>query len=153
MTAYCHGLSRCGAATLVAMGSGELRAPGPARGVVRDLGYASSQEMLEVLAASVATAQLSLNESFSYVLMESWLAGTPVIVHADCAVTRMQCAESGGGLWVHDAETFSEALDRLRGDPALRARLAAAGGRYVRSEYSWPRVLGRLERAVRELVA
>lgn len=153
MTAYCRGLSRRGEATLVAMGSGELLPPRAARGVVRDLGYASSSEMLAALAASVATAQLSLNESFSYVLMESWMAGTPVIVHADCAVTRMQCAESGGGLWVHDAETFAETLDRLRGDPALRGRLAAAGGRYVRSEYSWPRVLDRLESAVRELLS
>jgi glycosyltransferase involved in cell wall biosynthesis len=84
--------------------------------------------------------------------MESWLAGTPVLVHADCAVTRTHCEESGGGLWVREAETFAEALDRLRADSALRARLAANGGRYVRTHYSWPAVLARLEGAVRELV-
>jgi len=151
MTAYDEGLSRCGPATLVAMGSGEIRAPRSARSVVHDLGFVSQHEKLEALAASVATAQLSLNESFSYVLMESWLAGTPVVVHADCEVTRAHCAESGGGLWVRDAETFAAALDRLRGDASLRARMAGAGARYVRSEYSWPAVLGRLERAVREL--
>jgi glycosyltransferase involved in cell wall biosynthesis len=99
----------------------------------------------------VATVQLSLNESFSYVLMESWLAGTPVVVHADCAVTRAHCEESGGGLWVREAETFAEALDRLRGDAGLGHRLAAAGGRYVRTHYSWPAVLQRLESAIREL--
>jgi glycosyltransferase involved in cell wall biosynthesis len=153
MTAYGEGLSRCdGPATLVAMGSGEIRAPRSARAVVRDLGFASQHEKLEAFAASVATAQLSLNESFSYVLMESWLAGTPVVVHADCAVTRTHCEESGGGVWVRDAETFAEALDRLRGDASLRARLAAAGGRYVRTHYSWPTVLARLESAVGELV-
>jgi len=153
MTAYDQGLSTCGPATLLAMGSGEIRAPRSARDVVHDLGFVSQQEKLEALAASVVTAQLSLNESFSYVLMESWLAGTPVIVHADCAVTRSHCEESGGGLWVRDAESFAAALDRLRADAALRSRLAAAGGRYVRSEYSWPAVLSRLESAVRELVA
>jgi O-antigen biosynthesis protein len=152
MTAYAGGLSRCGPATLVAMGSGEIRAPRSARQVVRDLGFAAQQEKLEAFAASICTAQLSLNESFSYVVMESWLAGTPVIVHADCAVTRSHCEESGGGVWVRDAESFAEAVDRLRGDGALRSRLAAGGGRYVRSEYSWPAVLGRLESAVRELV-
>lgn len=153
VTAYNSGLSRRGPVTLVAMGSGEIRAPRSARGVVRDLGFVSQHEKLEAFAASVCTAQLSLNESFSYVLMESWLADTPVIVHADCAVTRWHCEESGGGLWVREPESFAEALDRLRGDASLRGRLAAAGGRYVRSEYSWPAVLTRLESAVRELVA
>lgn len=154
MTAYNEGLSRCdGPATLIAMGSGEIRAPRSARGVVRDLGFASQHDKLEAFAAAVATAQLSLNESLSYVVMESWLAETPVLVHADCAVTRAHCEESGGGLWVREPEAFAEALDRLRGDSALRARLAAAGGRYVRSEYAWPVVLRRLEDAVRELVA
>jgi glycosyltransferase involved in cell wall biosynthesis len=151
MTAYDEGLSRRGRATLVAMGSGEIRAPRSARGVVRDLGFVSQHEKLEAFAASVVTAQLSLNESFSYVLMESWLAGTPVIVHAGCAVTRSHCEESGGGLWVRDAEGFAAALDRLRGDATLRSRMAADGARYVRSEYSWPAVLARLEGAVREL--
>jgi len=153
MAAYDQGLSRRGGGvTLVAMGSGEIRAPHSAREVVRDLGFATQQEKLEAFAASVATAQLSVNESFSYVVMESWLAGTPVIVHADCAVTRAHCEESGGGVWVRDAESFAEALDRLRGDAFLRSQLAAAGGRYVRSHYSWPAVLARLESAVRELV-
>jgi glycosyltransferase involved in cell wall biosynthesis len=152
MTAYDEGLSRHdGQVSLVAMGSGEIRAPHSARALVRDLGFVSQHEKLEALAASAVTAQLSLNESFSYVLMESWLAGTPVIVHADCAVTRTHCAESGGGLWVRDAESFAEAVDRLRGDHGLRARLAAGGGRYVRNEYSWPAVLSRLENAVRDL--
>jgi O-antigen biosynthesis protein len=152
MTAYNMGLSRTGAATLVAMGSGEVHAPQSARSTLRDLGFASPHDKLEALGASVASAQLSLNESFSYVVMESWLAGTPALVHADCAVTRMHCEESGGGLWVRDAATFAEALDRLRGDSALRSRLANAGGRYVRSQYSWPAVVARLESAVRDLV-
>jgi glycosyltransferase involved in cell wall biosynthesis len=151
MTAYNDGLGRGGPATLLAMGSGEISAPRSARANLRDLGFVSQHEKLEALAASTVTAQLSLNESFSYVLMESWLAGTPVIVHADCAVTRTHCAESGGGLWVRDAETFAAALDRLRGDATLRTSLARAGAHYVRSEYSWKAVLARLERAVREL--
>jgi O-antigen biosynthesis protein len=153
ITAYDKGLSQCGPVTLIAMGSGEIRAPRSARDAFRDLGFASQHEKLEAFAASICTAQLSLNESFSYVVMESWLAGTPVIVHADCAVTRTHCEESGGGLWVREAEAFAETLDRLRADSALRTRLAAAGGRYVRSEYSWPAVLQRLENAVRELIA
>jgi glycosyltransferase involved in cell wall biosynthesis len=151
MTAYSDGLSRRGPATLLAMGSGEIRAPRSARANLRDLGFVSQHEKLEAMAASTVTAQLSLNESFSYVLMESWLAGTPVIVHADCAVTRTHSAESGGGLWARDAETFAAALDRLRGDAGLRASMAKAGAHYVRTQYSWKAVLARLENAVQEL--
>jgi glycosyltransferase involved in cell wall biosynthesis len=152
MTAYNQGYSQVGPATLVAMGAGEIHAPRVAHDVVRDLGFAAHHDKLQALSASVATAQLSLNESFSYVVMESWLAGTPVVVHADCAVTRRHCEESGGGLWTRDAESFAEMLDRLRRDAQLRLRLAAAGARYVRTQYSWPAVLSRLESAVRDMI-
>jgi len=83
--------------------------------------------------------------------MEGWLSGTPAIVDAGCAVTREHCAESGGGVWVGDAEEFAAVVDRLRGDPGLRTALGESGRRYVSCRYSWPAVLGRLEAAVREM--
>ena len=153
VTLYTHALSRQGPLTLLAMGGGPLQPPASARSLVRDLGFVSRQDMLDALAASVATVQLSRMESFSRVLMEGWLAGTPPIVDAGCAVTREHCAESGGGVWIDSAEEFAEVVDRLRRDPALRARLVEAGRRYVSRRYSWPAVLGRLEAAVRELAA
>jgi glycosyltransferase involved in cell wall biosynthesis len=153
VTLYSRALSRRGPLTLLSMGGGPLRPPPAARPMVRDLGFAGHQEMVDALAASLATVQLSRMESFSRVLMEGWLAGTPPIVDAGCAVTREHCAESGGGVWVSDAEEFAAVLDRLRGDPALRCALVEAGRRYVTRRYSWPAVLGRLEAAVRELSA
>jgi len=139
--------------TLAAMGSSALETPSAAREVVTDLGAVDEQTKYDVLAASVAVAQLSLVESFSYVLMEGWLCGTPSIVHAQCAVTREHCEASGGGLWVESAEEFSEALRRLITDTALRTRMAAAGRGYVIAGYSWPEVMARLTSAITELVA
>jgi glycosyltransferase involved in cell wall biosynthesis len=151
LTLYGRALSRRGPVTLLSMGGGPLRPPPAARPLVRDLGFVSHRDMLDALAASLASVQLSRMESFSRVLMEGWLSGTPAIVDSGCAVTREHCAQSGGGLWVGGAEEFAEVVDRLRTDPGLRDALASAGRRYVARRYSWPAVLGRLEAAVREM--
>ncbi|HEY2704746.1 MAG TPA: glycosyltransferase family 4 protein [Candidatus Dormibacteraeota bacterium] len=151
VTLYGRALSRRGPVTLLSMGGGPLQPPAAAGSLVHDLGFVAHGEMLDALAASLASVQLSRMESFSRVLMEGWLSGTPAIVDAGCAVTREHCAESGGGVWVSSAEEFAAVVDRLRGDPGLRAALAGAGRGYVTRRYSWPAVLGRLEAAVREL--
>lgn len=152
VAAYDAGVGRHSPVTLVAMGSGELRLPPSARSIVADLGYLDHRDKLDVVAASVATVQLSVMESFSYAVMESWLCEVPVLVHADCAVTRRHCEESGGGLWVRTPEEFCEALDRLREDD-LGGRLGRAGRRYVLGRYSWPAVLDRLLEALHTVAA
>ena len=152
VTLYSRALSRRGPVRLLAMGGGPLQPPESARPLVCDLGFVGHGEMLDALAASLASVQLSRMESFSRVLMEGWLAGTPAIVDAGCPVTREHCAQSGGGVWVGDAEEFAEVVDRLRADPELRGRMVDAGRRYVARRYNWTAVLGRLEAAVRELV-
>ena len=151
VTLYGRALSRHGPVTLLSMGGGPLQPAAVGRTLVRDLGFVSHGDMLDALAASLASVQLSRMESFSRVLMEGWLSGTPAIVDAGCAVTREHCAESGGGVWVGSAEEFAVVVDRLRGDPGLRAAMVTAGRAYVTRRYSWPAVLGRLEAAVREM--
>lgn len=44
-----------------------------------------------------------------------------------------------------DVAGLAERLDRLLGDPALRARLAAAGQAHVRSAFDWDRAVARME--------
>jgi glycosyltransferase involved in cell wall biosynthesis len=150
---YSGALSRTGSLRLMAMGSGGLSTlPASARPLVVDLGFIDDSEKLDCLATSLAVTTLSLNESFSYLLMEGWLAGVPCIVHADCAVTREHCERGGGGLWVRSVEEFAEALDLLRGDASLRTALARQGAAYVRAEYSWPAVVRRIEEAVPGMV-
>lgn len=137
---------------LAAMGSGPAVVPPAARGAVLDLGVVSEDEKLDVMAAAVAVTQLSVNESFSYVVAEGWLAGSPAIVHAGCEVTREHCLRSGGGVWVESAAEFSEAVGMLTADPALGARMAAAGREYILDEYGWEPVLARLLGAVEAFV-
>lgn len=82
----------------------------------------------------------SPNESLSLVLLEGWLAGRPALVNAACEVTADHCRLSGGGLAFDGYARFEAALDRLTGDPALRAALGSAGRAYVGQQYTWERV-------------
>jgi glycosyltransferase involved in cell wall biosynthesis len=135
-----------GGLTLVLIGNVPAKIPAAARDVVRDLGFVEPQDKYDAHAAAEVFVQPSLLESFSIVIMESWLAGTPVLVHSGCAVTRGHVEASGGGLHFADYPGFAESLELLLARPALRERMAAAGKEYVEAQYSWPRVTERYRR-------
>ncbi|HEV8308738.1 MAG TPA: glycosyltransferase family 4 protein [Methylomirabilota bacterium] len=129
--------------TLVLAGEGPVTAsPGDAG--VRDLGYLDRQEKTVAYAAATVVCQPSLNESFSIVLMEAWLAGRPVLVHSACPVTTYHLYRADGGLVFGDFYEFAEALTLLLDDEALRGKLGAQGRAYVEAEYAWPEVTARL---------
>ena len=116
------------------------------------VGPVPEEEKAGLLAAADVLINPSPNESFSIVVLEAWLAGTPVLVNGWCEPMRNHCEDSGGGLWYTGPADFEVALDRLLDDPELRHRLARAGRRYVRREYGWPAVRGRYD-ALLERVA
>jgi glycosyltransferase involved in cell wall biosynthesis len=147
--AYNDHLRKGDRAMLVVMGRGDSPELRLAVDHHIDLGFVDYETRNDAFAGSLSAVNLSTNESFSYTMMEAWLSGTANIVHADGAVTREHCEESGGGLWVRDAAEFGAALDRLQRDPGLRTLLAGRGRNYVLGRYSWPAVVPRLESALR----
>ena len=138
--------------TLVLAGDGPVTAPSGTPGV-RDLGYLDPAEKTAAYAAATVVCQPSVNESFSIVMMEAWLAGTPVLVHARCPVTTYHVFRAGGGLAFEDFYEFAEALDLLLEDAERRRRLGSQGRAYVEAEYSWPAVTARLRATLERLVA
>jgi glycosyltransferase involved in cell wall biosynthesis len=138
--------------TLVLAGEGPVTAPARTEGV-RDLGYLEPSEKAGAYAAATVVCQPSVNESFSIVLMEAWLAGTPVLVHARCPVTLHHVLQAHGGLCFGDFYEFAEALTLLLEDAGLRARLGAQGRAYVQREYSWSAVTERLRDTLERVVA
>lgn len=108
-----------------------------------DLGFVSEQEKLDAIAASTALCNLSLNESFSFVVMESWLAGRPVVVSDSGRVTKEHCMKSGGGFAVSDAYDFCEKVHMLAQGELLAKEMGAAGRKYVIDNYSWDKVITR----------
>lgn len=121
------------------------------RGDVVDLSQVTDEEKLRLMKHALVLGQLSTNESFSIVLMESWLLGTPVVVHSQCAVTRHHAVESGGGLYAQTAEEFCAVIRQLCEEPELRDRLGDAGRAYVRQRYNWSAVLGRFDAVMERL--
>lgn len=133
---------------LVLAGSGPVSIPEPARGFIIDAGYLSEQGKWNAYGAAWAFCQPSTNESFSIVLLESWLAGKPALVNAACPVTRAHCRLGGGGLWFRDYPEFEEALFYLLEDRGRAERMGASGRDYVLKNYNWETILERLETAL-----
>ena len=95
--------------------------------------------MADAFAAATAYVQPSTNESFSRTIMESWLAGTPVLAAAGSEVLRWHCDRSGGGLTFADEFELAQCLSFLAAAPDDAARLAKAGREYVLANYRWER--------------
>jgi glycosyltransferase involved in cell wall biosynthesis len=134
---------RSNAVELVLIGGGALPVEVNHHAGIKDLGFVPLQEKYNAYAAATILCQPSLKESFSLVLMEAWIAGTPALVHAGCAVTREHCQRSNGGLYFADYSEFEACLDLLLSHPALRAALGANGRRYVMENYRWDIIVER----------
>lgn len=130
-------------ARLVLLGPGEVALPEASAGGFLDLGFVPLQDKLDALAAATVFCLPSLNESFSIALMESWLQGTPALVHANCAVTVEHCRNANGGLYFADADEFAATLDYLFDHPAEAAQMGRNGRAYVLSRYHWPIIVPR----------
>ena len=138
--------------TLVLVGDGPITVA-PNTSGVRDLGYLDPAAKAAACAAATVVCQPSVNESFSIVLMEAWLAETPVLVHARCPVTTHHVFQAGGGLAFEGFYEFVEALDLLLEDRERRRQMGRQGRAYVEAVYSWPVVTARLHATLERLVA
>lgn len=112
-------------------------------------GYVSEEEKLRILRGARALVVPSEYESLSIALLEGWAEGVPALVNARCAPLRGQVDRSGGGRTYADRRGFAEGLKVLGGDAAGARRMGRAGRAYVAENYSWRRVLGTVERALR----
>ena len=139
------------AATRTRRGGGKLVFVGPVveeiaeRDGIVCVGAVSEEHKFGLLAAADVLVNPSPLESFSLVVLEAWLAGTPVLVNGWCGPTRDHCAQSGGGLWYGDFVEFEVALNRLLDDAELRGSLGRAGRSYVERSFSWPAVRRRYQ--------
>lgn len=130
---------------LVLAGAGPLAMPSHLDLI--PLGFLELQDLRDAYAAATLLCQPSLVESFSIVLMESWLAGTPVLVHGHCAATRYHVLKSGGGLYYTNAAEFATTVDWLLSHPDERRQMARQGQAYVQQEHTWPAMIDRFRAA------
>lgn len=122
---------------LVLIGGGSVEVPIGIENEVIDLGFVDIQDKYDAYAAASLLCQPSKNESFSYVIMESWLLGRPVLVHSDCAVTKNFVQESNGGLYFGDYSEFEGAVSYILEHEDVAQIMGANGRQYVIENFAW----------------
>jgi glycosyltransferase involved in cell wall biosynthesis len=148
---YCRESGR--KAKLVLIGSGQMSILPEEQPYILDLGFVPVQDKYDSFAAANLFCLPSINESFSIVIMESWLMETPVLVHGRCAVTRQHCQLANGGLYFDNYDEFSATVDYLLDHPETAATLGKQGRRYVLDNFQWPAIIQNYKNLIYEVLA
>ncbi len=122
---------------LVLIGGGKVDVPADIKDEVYDLGFVDPQDKFDAYGAATVLCQPSKNESFSLVIMESWLCSRPVLVHEACKVTKHFAEVSHGGLYFSDYYEFEKALDFYLENPAVADEMGRLGRRFVMENFAW----------------
>lgn len=96
---------------LVYIGGGEIKIPEKHKNEIIDLGFVDIKDKHDAFSAAFVLCNPSHFESFSIVIMESWLAKRPVLVSEICKVTTNFCLESNGGLYFDSYPVFEGCID------------------------------------------
>lgn len=138
---------------LVLIGGGSIALPDELvkNGRIVDLGFVDIQDKYNAQSAAEFLCQPSKNESFSLVIMESWLCGRPVLVHEDCNVTRHFASDSNGGLYFRDYFEFEGCTDYLLANPEKAVIMGQNGREYVKAHFDWDVIVEKYRNFFREI--
>ena len=120
---------------LILIGGGEIDIP-DGEGII-DLGFVETQDKYDAYGGAEVFCNPSEMESFSLVIMESWLAGRPVMVNGKCEVTKEFVREANGGLYFEGYEEFEGCLKWLREHRGIAKKMGENGRRYVLNHFDW----------------
>ena len=138
---------------LVLIGGGRIDMPEDAvkRGDIIDLGFIDIQDKYDAQAAALTLCQPSQFESFSLVIMESWLNRRPVMVNAKCEITRNFASVTNGGLYFDNYFEFEGALNYLVNHPDIADQMGENGRNYVLSNFAWDVIVERYMNFYKEI--
>lgn len=134
--------------TLVLAGRDPLALTRYQRRFVCDVGFIDEQTKTDAFAAADVFVHAGTQESFAFVLMESWLQATPTLVNQACTVTQQAVNEAQGGLSFHDFASFAAGLDVLLGTRHINQAMGQAGRTYVVANCQWSDVAQRAANAL-----
>ncbi|UCG33425.1 MAG: glycosyltransferase family 4 protein, partial [Phycisphaerales bacterium] len=132
-----------GRQSLVMIGPGSLPAELHRIEGLVDLGFVDRQSKYDAHAAASVLVQPSQREAFSIVVLESWLAGRPVLVEGRSGVNRDHCLRGGGGLYYETTAEFVEAVRWFEANEARMPEMMHRAREYVVANYTWPVVIER----------
>lgn len=124
---------------LVLIGGGQIEFPEEfvKSGEIIDLGFVDIQDKYDANAAALLLCQPSKNESFSFVIMESWLGNRPVMVHEDCEVTKNFVVEAQGGFYFKTYYEFEGQVNFIISNPEISCAMGSNGCEYVKEHFEW----------------
>lgn len=122
---------------LLMIGGGSVKIPEDIQNEVIDLGFIDQQDKFDAYGAAVVLCQPSKNESFSIVIMESWLSRRPVLVHGRCSVTRDFVSQSNGGLYFETYYEFEECINYFISHPEISSQMGELGREFVLKNFEW----------------
>ncbi|MGI0027628.1 MAG: glycosyltransferase family 4 protein [Nitrosopumilaceae archaeon] len=125
---------------LVLTGKGDVSIPDQYSKNILNI-YLSSEELHDAYSAATLFCLPSIHESFSRVIMESWLHKTPVLVNADSLVTKDFCLKSDGGLYFTNYDEFEECIKYYLENPEIRKKLGENGQNYVSTNFNWNKII------------
>lgn len=128
---------------LILIGGGEIEIPPAMHYEIIDLGFVEIQDKYDAFAAADVLCQPSKNESFSLVIMESWLCRTPVLVHGCCPVTHNFVVEANGGLYFDGYFEFEGAVNYLCSHSDKSVQMAENGREYVLNHFAWDVIINK----------
>ena len=135
---------------LVLLGGGEVRIPDDIKSEVIDLGFVERELKFDAYAAALCLCQPSVHESFSIVIMESWLCRRPVLVHGGCDVTKSFAVTSNSGLYFNDYYEFEGCVDYYIKNEDIASAMGKTGREVVLSNFTWDIIVERYTKFFRE---
>lgn len=112
---------------------------------VKQLGHLNEDEKQRLIADAFSLVNLSLNESFSFVIFEAWQLKVPVIVHSGCKVMQEHIENSKGGYSVANPLEYAGAINTLK-NPELHKIIGENGNNYAAKTCDKEGFLDRLSR-------
>ena len=95
------------------------------------------QDKYDAYSAAEMFCNPSEMESFSLVLMESWLAEKPALVNGRCAVTKDFVQRAGAGLYFDSYAEFEGTILYLTQHPETAAEMGRNGRQFVLENFRW----------------
>lgn len=133
---------------LVLIGGGDIEIPSTD---IIDLGFLPIQDKYDAYAAASIFCNPSQFESFSLVIMESWLAGTPVLVNGACNVTKDFVVRFSGGLYYNNTKEFEACVRYLLEHREIANAMGQNGQIEVKSRFEWNAIVDKYTTYFKEI--
>lgn len=128
---------------LLLLGGGEVTIPEDCKDDILDLGFVSVEDKFNAYGAATVLCQPSEKESFSLVVMESWLCKRPVLVSGKCNVTRHFASVTNGGLYFENYPEFQETVNYLATHQEQADQMGENGYEFVMNNFAWDVIVER----------